>query len=96
MGLAFYRALSDKSCPQKLYLMCAGTDGQDGPTDAAGVVVENIDPNVESKDVLRESVSDLKNHNSYHFFANHYNNWLIRSGITGTNVMDIYCMIKLF
>lgn len=97
MCLTFYRQLYDKQINGKIYLLCAGTDGQDGPTDVAGVIVENVsksdDPN---EQILRQSDIDLTNHNSYNFFKNYYNNWFIKTGISGTNVMDIYCLIKTF
>ncbi|CAG2162163.1 unnamed protein product, partial [Oppiella nova] len=93
MGLAFYRAVYDMQTDGKFYFLCAGSDGQDGPTDAAGVIVENMtkdcDPN---QQILKQSDIDLRNHNSHHFFKTYYNKWFVKTGITGTNVMDIYCL----
>jgi glycerate 2-kinase len=96
MGLAFYHKLFGQNLSQKLYFLCGGTDGQDGPTDAAGVIVENMDQLKDSEEIFKQSAIDLENHNSHEFFAKYHSNWLIRTGITGTNVMDIYCMIRPF
>ena len=92
MGLAFYQTVG-KHCNQKLYLLTAGTDGQDGPTDVAGVITDNV---CQNEDFLNKCDIYLKNHNSYEFFKHYYSDWFVKTGITGTNVMDIYCLIKSF
>lgn len=71
-------------------LAAFGTDGSDGPTDAAGVVVDDhalfraarmgLDPD-----------RFLARNDSYHFFKKL--GGLIKTGATGTNVNDIYLMI---
>ena len=96
MGLAFYRNTIEKHLEQKLYFLCAGTDGQDGPTDVAGVIAESVDKHNITKEITDQMNDCLKNHNSYEFFRRFYNNWFVKTGITGTNVMDIYCLIKTF
>jgi len=67
-------------------LLCAGTDGEDGPTDAAGAVVD--------EDLLRRARRQgldpeafLVRHDAYNFFDPLAG--LIRTGLTGTNVMDL-------
>ena len=67
-----------------------GTDGIDGPTDAAGAVVdsETIESFIRSKLDLE---SYLSNNDSYTFF-NKINS-LIKIGPTGTNVADIQITI---
>ena len=67
-------------------ILSAGTDGNDGPTDAAGAVVDS--------DTWEHAIAKgidpdeyLNNYNSYHFFKK--TGCLIRTGATGTNVMDI-------
>ena len=64
----------------------AGTDGIDGPTDAAGAICDG-----NSRLIAREmgvSARDhLANNDSYNFFDK--TGELIRTGSTGTNVMDI-------
>jgi len=67
-------------------LLSAGTDGIDGPTDAAGAIVESTT----AFRAVHEGVSikdALYNNDSYAFFK--ALNDLIVTGPTGTNVMDI-------
>ncbi len=63
-----------------------GTDGTDGPTDAAGAFVSN---SIISKcdDLKLDPAGYLNNNDSYNFFAE--TGGLIITGPTGTNVMDI-------
>jgi len=67
-------------------LLSAGTDGIDGPTDAAGAFVES-----HSIDRAREQGLDpraaLRDNDTYPFFAALGD--LFRPGPTGTNVMDV-------
>lgn len=67
-------------------LLAAGTDGRDGPTDAAGAIVdagtwESI------RMAGRDPAGDLTAHRSYR--ALDAAGALIRTGLTGTNVMDV-------
>jgi len=70
----------------------ASTDGIDGPTDAAGAIVDG-------KTVLRsrklglDPSEALKNNDSYSFFSRL--NDLIMTGPTGTNVNDISILVKI-
>jgi hydroxypyruvate reductase len=60
----------------------AGTDGTDGPTDAAGAVADG--------DTLRrnpEARRYLDGNDSYHYFETLGD--LVKTGPTGTNVMDV-------
>ena len=61
-------------------IFSAGTDGVDGPTDAAGAIGDE-----------RTSMSGarefLDNNDSYHFFEKR--DALVKTGPTGTNVMDV-------
>jgi glycerate 2-kinase len=69
-----------------VHFLAAGTDGRDGPTDAAGALVDG-----ESCRVMRESGVDplraLHNHRSYDALG--AANALVHTGHTGTNVMDV-------
>jgi glycerate 2-kinase len=71
-------------------LLSAGTDGTDGPTDAAGAIVNGTtckrarQMNLEPRDFL------LAN-DSYTFFESLGD--LLKTGPTRTNVMDIICML---
>jgi glycerate-2-kinase len=87
--LALYLA-TKICCKKNITILCAGTDGTDGPTDAAGAVVDyetatkavekGIDPN-----------HYLTNCDSYRFFQEVGGH--IITGNTGTNVMDIIVAI---
>jgi glycerate 2-kinase len=67
-------------------VLCGGTDGEDGPTDAAGAVVDSgtfdraaaLGANIEAH---------LQGHDAYPFFK--ATGDLVLSGQTGTNVMDV-------
>lgn len=73
--------------------LSAGTDGQDGPTDAAGAVV--------NKDIVPQAVASnlypqefLDNNDSHNFFKlmDDKDN-PIRTGLTCTNVMDVQLLL---
>jgi glycerate 2-kinase len=67
-------------------IFSAGTDGSDGPTDAAGAIAD--------KNTVRRGLDAsafLKNNDSYHFFDKL--NGLIKTGPTGTNVMDVRILL---
>jgi glycerate-2-kinase len=67
-------------------LLSAGTDGTDGPTDAAGAVISN-DTFVKIKKLQLEPEAYLQKHDSYHFFEKTGD--LLKTGPTGTNVNDL-------
>lgn len=71
-------------------ILSAGTDGIDGPTDAAGAIADE-----RTIACARESGLDprefLKHNDSYRFFKRV--NGLIKTGPTGTNVMDVRVML---
>jgi len=67
-------------------LLAAGTDGRDGPTDAAGAIVDGRTWQT-IKSSGREPAQDLAEHNSYP--ALQTAGALLRPGLTGTNVMDL-------
>ena len=67
-------------------LLAAGTDGRDGPTDAAGAVVD-ASTWTRARDAGRDPELDLARHDSY--YALEAAGALLRTGLTGTNVMDV-------
>lgn len=72
-------------------LLSAGTDGTDGPTDAAGAIVDgNTIPKARALGLVPEVY--LKNNDSYNFFKKI--DGLFITGPTGTNVMDIQIIIR--
>ena len=90
MALAVLKEMKDfRSHP--FYFCSVGTDGTDGPTDAAGAWIDQDSPDKAAAQSL-DLNQFLKNHDSYHFFQKM--NQLIITGPTGTNVMDM--MLFLF
>ena len=79
-----------KDCKSEFYFCSFGTDGTDGPTDAAGASIDEKTINkVKNKNL--SIVDYLKRNDSYHFFKQI--DQLIITGPTRTNVMDlIFCL----
>ena len=71
-------------------VLSGGTDGTDGPTDAAGAVCDG-DTVPRAREHGLDPVSFLDNNDSYHFFRPL--NDLLMTGPTGTNVMDLRLML---
>ena len=71
-------------------MLAAGTDGTDGPTDAAGAFADGTTVKRGEEKGLDASLILSKN-NSYAFFAELGDLFMI--GPTGTNVMDIYVLL---
>jgi glycerate 2-kinase len=67
-------------------LLAAGTDGRDGPTDAAGALVDGTTW-ARIAERGRDPEADLAAHDAYH--ALDAADALLRTGPTGTNVMDV-------
>jgi glycerate-2-kinase len=74
----------------KILFLSAGTDGIDGPTDAAGALVDETTWE-EGKKRDAEPDGRLAGNDSYHFFRN--TPWHIKTGPTGNNVMDIQILM---
>jgi glycerate-2-kinase len=84
LALAAARTLA--GAPPGVALLAAGTDGRDGPTDAAGAVVDGTTwPALRAAG--RDPERDLAAHDAYH--ALDAVGALVRVGMTGTNVMDL-------
>ena len=75
-----------KSLLNKVCLLSGGTDGEDGPTDAAGAVAD-FETWQRTERLNLVTSEYLKRHDSYAFFDRTES--LIRCGLTGTNVMDV-------
>jgi len=71
-------------------LLSAGTDGNDGPTDGAGAIVDG-NTITKGNTAGRDLEAYLKNSDSYHFLKAVGD--LLITGPTGTNVMDIQVTI---
>jgi hydroxypyruvate reductase len=72
-------------------ILSAGTDGRDGPTDAAGAVVDGTTWEAIAA-AGRDPASALQHHDSYAALASV--DALIKTGPTGTNVMDIVIAVR--
>jgi len=71
-------------------LLAAGTDGTDGPTDAAGAFADG--ETVSRASAMGLAARDaLDRNDSYHFFQALGD--LLKTGPTGTNVMDLYLFL---
>ena len=77
----------------KMSFLSAGTDGIDGPTDAAGAVIQN-DTFLHASEQGLDPYTYLKDNDSNTFFKalNNREN-LIITGHTGTNVMDLQILL---
>ncbi len=87
LGLAFAMEIAGK---KGIWLLSAGSDGTDGPTDAAGAIVDG-ETTVKAKKMGIDPKVYLENNDSYNFFKKV--GGLLITGPTGTNVMDIQIMI---
>ena len=73
-----------------LVIWSAGTDGTDGPTDAAGAVADG-DTWARAKEVGLDPLRALGENDAYHFFERLGD--LIKTGPTLTNVMDVILLL---
>ncbi|NWW57234.1 GLCTK kinase, partial [Ifrita kowaldi] len=96
LGLHRAQATGGASSPQgkcEILFFSGGTDGQDGPTEAAGafcspgLVAEAFQEGLDVEAFLR-------NNDSYTFFSQFQGgHHLLVTGLTGTNVMDIHAIL---
>ena len=88
--LALALALRLEAIGAEVAALSAGTDGVDGPTDAAGAIVDSS-TGARARAVGLEPLSYLDNNDSYSFFSRLGD--LVQTGPTGTNVGDIQIML---
>jgi glycerate 2-kinase len=90
MALAFAIAAKQHYLSGSWAFLSGGTDGRDGPTDAAGAIVDQ-----ESIKRMRDSAiipeQMLRNNDSYN--ALRYSGDLLMTGATGTNVADLQVLL---
>jgi glycerate 2-kinase len=84
--LALAALLSMRKVKGKYLIVSCGTDGTDGPTDAAGGMVD-ADVWQEAAKFALDPQEHLEENNAYPFLEK--TDALIKTGPTGTNVMDI-------
>lgn len=83
-------AARDLSGHNRIVVLCAGTDGTDGPTDAAGAFADGR--TIRRADELgMNAAAYLSNNDAYHFFEKLGD--LLKTGPTNTNVMDLRIML---
>ncbi|MEM5947680.1 glycerate kinase [Spirochaetia bacterium 38H-sp] len=93
LALAFLANMKKSTLPDdKAFFLSAATDGNDGPTNAAGAFA--------SSDILKKACSKglnpsayLANNDSYNFFL--HLDALYKTGPTNTNVCDLHILIVL-
>ena len=86
LAFAFYMRQAGTAAPANWAVLAGGTDGRDGPTDAAGGVLtsnQNFD--------LGEAKNALQRHDSYNFLYAQQS--LVKTGATGTNLADLVLII---
>jgi hydroxypyruvate reductase len=71
-------------------LLAAGTDGRDGPTDAAGAIVDAAVPALARRHGRVPERDLLTGHT---WFSLDAADALLRTGPTGTNVMDVVAIL---
>ena len=84
LALSAARVLA--GAPRGVSVLAAGTDGRDGPTDAAGAIVDGNTWTAIAA-AGRDPARDLAAHDAYR--ALDAAGVLLRPGLTGTNVMDV-------
>ena len=67
-------------------VLSVGTDGSDGPTDAAGAIADGSAVG-KARELGMDAADYLARNDSYHFFEKIEG--LVKTGPTGTNVMDV-------
>lgn len=88
--IALRMAKKLKNYDKPVIFLSAGTDGIDGPTDAAGAVVDqNTFEEAESGGINPNEY--IEKNDSYHFFEKFGGH--IKTGPTGNNVMDIQLLL---
>ncbi|XP_058844281.1 glycerate kinase isoform X2 [Acipenser ruthenus] len=84
---------SSLPAPLGVAFLSGGTDGQDGPTDAAGAIADPLLVS-EAREQGLDPAQFLDNNDSYTFFTRlSRGDRLIRTGLTGTNVMDVHLVL---
>lgn len=84
MVLSFLHELTPQDTG--IYFLSAGTDGNDGPTDAAGAYCSHSD------NILKDDMMTYLEHNdSYNFFKKY--GGFVKTGPTNTNVCDIQVLL---
>lgn len=87
---ALAAAIALQNNHQNITILSAGTDGTDGPTDAAGAIADAAVITCAGEKKL-DAEQFLQQNDAYHFFEQTAG--LLKTGATQTNVMDIIVVI---
>lgn len=79
-------AMDLAQAPPRIVVLSGGTDGNDGPTDAAGAIVDAFSLK-RGKEAGMNALDFLKENDAYHFLK--ATGDLLLTGPTNTNVMDV-------
>ncbi|HOP63234.1 MAG TPA: glycerate kinase [Spirochaetota bacterium] len=91
MALAFIDDIrKTPSLAERVYFLAAGTDGNDGPTDAAGAF-GSLEIYRKGKEAGLDPEDFITASDSYHYFEK--TGGLLKTGPTGTNVCDIMLLL---
>ncbi|XP_052896912.1 glycerate kinase [Anopheles moucheti] len=83
-----------ENVPDSVCFLSAGTDGIDGPTDAAGAIGGAFVANEYRESFQRDGTSFIENNDSYRFYeALNSGYYFVKTGHTGTNVMDLHMLL---
>ncbi|ROT76871.1 hypothetical protein C7M84_004509 [Penaeus vannamei] len=99
--MSFEEKLQGSTSTGEVVFLSGGTDGIDGPTDAAGAITYWSSFNSEVKSQLKEAKEQglnpddfLRNNDSYAYFSQlSSGQYLLQPGHTGTNVMDLQILL---
>jgi hydroxypyruvate reductase len=83
-------ALEIQDLPLRVVALSAGTDGNDGPTEAAGAIIDPLTCKM-GKEIGADALDYLEDNDSYSFFERVGE--LLVTGPTNTNVMDVRVML---
>lgn len=75
---------------ENVVVFSAGTDGTDGPTDAAGAIADG-NTYQKAQNLQMDPLTYLQHNDSYHFFESCGD--LVKTGPTHTNVMDLRILL---
>lgn len=79
-------AIDIQGLPHRVVILSGGTDGNDGPTDAAGALIDTTTI-TKGKEMGLDVLDYLEDNDSYYFFQKTKD--LLMTGPTNTNVMDV-------
>ena len=82
--------VGENNFSNKITFLSAGTDGTDGPTDAAGAIVDG-DTVSKTSELKLDIAKYILNNDAYTFFSQ--SGGLLKTGATQTNVMDLVILL---